>query len=519
MYKIIKTAFFVVCLILSSTLIAHADEFENIFLIDVSKSMIGYGDGQGNNIFPQVKNAIQQHLSNLKPGSKITIIPFAEKTREAHTFKIDGSGRAADYVQSLEADGSNTNIYGTLYQCLSSRSETTEKPIAIYLFTDGNDNIQERDLTEVINKFNSITKKNPFVWVFYNDLSNKKNNTVLDKLEDSGVIVTELDRTTPPQQLQEQLENFMESGKARIEQQIAKIKKERQKLREERQKIQKNREELSEKEKEIQKKIKKLSEQETQKRAELEAELEKIQTQRNQLESLKSKLEAKEEKLEKAARQKKEIAELLQKANRLVQEASNLEKEAAIRKFEEAIDKYSAILEKQPDHVKALAGLEKAEQLLWQRKNFFEKYWYLVILAAFVFIFFLLVVRRPLKSWLSIEPIRLEISYNPEGNQLPSSEKITRSFLRKRFRAKGDTYFITKEDNKNIPIDHEAVLPGRHARIYRKGKNLFIEKINGDILDENKQPLSDPQKLAQEEYIFLTNNKSEEPIKVMLKQR
>src|SRR6056297_15624 len=532
--------FLLIVFLLIPSITVFAKDYNNIFLIDVSKSMIGYGDGRGHNVFPQVKNAIEVYLSELSPGSEITIIPFAETTRKQHKFNIDGSGKAQKFIQQLNADGSNTNIYGTLYRTLESTSSITEEPGAVYLFTDGNDNVHEKNVMDVINKYKSTKLNNPFVWIFYNDLSHQKDNPDLEKLRDNGVLVNELDRNISPQQLQNQLEKIMEAGKELIDKQVAQIKKERQELQDERQKVQNERSELQSRENkldkrqaEIQEKLKNLSEKETKTRAKLNSELQEIKNRREEiktlkadllrkekeLEATKAKLQAERKKIEEAARQREEIKQLLQLAEKLVSRSAGIEKEAAVSNLKEAIDKYKAVLEKEPDNVSALAGLEKAKKLLWQRKNLFEKFWYLIIPGILALMFFALVVRRPFMRWWTIEPMRLNLGYNPQGNHLPPSETFTRSFLRQHFRKKGDTYYISKTEVDGFPVDHEAVLPVRHAQIYRKGKHLFIEPLNGQVLNEHKQTSTSALKIGQEENILLTHDQAKGFLKITLTQK
>jgi len=170
-------AWFIVCVLLSSTLQPQQNtpSVDYAFLVDVSGSMAGQMGHT--NIFPSVQNAIQQFVLSLEPGSSVFFFPFDDRIREMIEFSIRSEAdkrQIKDYIQSLRADGNNTAIYNTIHASLNRinsyrQRQPSKRTVIFFVYTDGDDNVsREWNLESILDHFN--LKRGEHDWLYYTEL-------------------------------------------------------------------------------------------------------------------------------------------------------------------------------------------------------------------------------------------------------------------------------------------------------------------------------------------------------------
>jgi hypothetical protein len=144
-----------------------------IVLVDVSGSMVGLPAGQGHyNIFPRVQEAVSSFLSELEPGARVVIAPFAGGLRPSRRFDIQTRSdieAAQQFVRSLQATGSNTYVYGAIRDLFSRyslmRAADSTRVAALLVFTDGEDNGPEGlTMQQVVDSFALKRQENDFIY-------------------------------------------------------------------------------------------------------------------------------------------------------------------------------------------------------------------------------------------------------------------------------------------------------------------------------------------------------------------
>lgn len=130
-----------------------------VILVDVSRSMTGW---QGSTvIFPQVKERLKERIQQLDADQTIFIQPFADGLRPGRRFQVRSSAdreRAIAFVDSLQADGSNTHIYSSLLSTFEDyslfRGGQKNRVAAVFVYTDGLDNGREgRTMSQIVEQF------------------------------------------------------------------------------------------------------------------------------------------------------------------------------------------------------------------------------------------------------------------------------------------------------------------------------------------------------------------------------
>jgi len=504
------------------TLIAtnsHGTPIQNyIFLIDISGSMVGKGDGKGYIVFPQVKTAIKEYIKTQIPdNSNIEVIQFEKSFLDSRTFTIDDSQESRKridlFINELTATGRMTNVYGALHHALSKSEKKGNLPVMILLFTDGHDNVHEKTIDDIVKYFKGIKGRNPFLFVFYNYLTfpDKFEDEELNKLEQVGINVNRLDRTISSSALQKRLSAIM-AQMDEIRKKKEELLKTEEKQKEIEEKLKQKEQKLTLRERNLQELLKKVSTDDERKRKEIQKEIEAVRVQMGQFEKEKKEFYREKKEFEKAKNQLKEI-------NRLLSEANMLESSGETNDLRKALYKYEAILVKEPKNVRALDGKKRMERALWEHKNFFEKYWHIITPGFFVFLFLCILVRQPLKKAWKIDPINCNIYYDISDNDKEPLLQDRQSFHRKRFHRAGNSKEVGRIDG-DVIIPHKSVRENNHAMIYRELNSIFIKKETGTIYKEDEQEIKAPLKLAREEIIYfecepvLKEDKSKKNIKV-----
>lgn len=185
------------------------------FMLDVSGSMVGKGDGKGINIFDDVKKWIKDFVSKTNEGEIVVIFPFEKGllAREDQYFKRviksdTDKNEAYKFIDNLKAEGQSTwltDSYATLTQKMKiilngliNDYDNQQRDQIIIIYTDGKGNGPlDTDMNNFIEKYklvkndyeNLITK-----FVVIGDINVQINESDKKKLEDGGIDVEARDR-------------------------------------------------------------------------------------------------------------------------------------------------------------------------------------------------------------------------------------------------------------------------------------------------------------------------------------
>lgn len=146
----------------------------HILVIDKTASMVGRGSGNVTNIWGDVQRAVIDYVAAVPFGDKITIYTFAEDLNNPVQYSINNEvdkNSAINFVKNINPNGEYTGIYRALDGVFKTleKKETNFGRI-IYLFTDGENNVDSNTMNDVINTFNAY--KGEFDHCYYVQLRN-----------------------------------------------------------------------------------------------------------------------------------------------------------------------------------------------------------------------------------------------------------------------------------------------------------------------------------------------------------
>ena len=202
-----KKVWLCVFLILSGiamTAMDHLNEM-NLILFDTSKSMSGFGDGNGIDIFEKEKEAAIFLVEHVPDNSYLMIMPFHEDI-EKNLFKarIQGDSdriHAADYIHYLTTKGTKTSLTKSVQSAIEAGdlAITIERFIPqygnLYIFSDGKGNgALDRNIDNLIE---AITVDDPLMPTMNTQIiaiGNVFSPDELQKLADANAHVISFDR-------------------------------------------------------------------------------------------------------------------------------------------------------------------------------------------------------------------------------------------------------------------------------------------------------------------------------------
>nr|WP_281377065.1 vWA domain-containing protein [Deinobacterium chartae] len=140
------------------------ERYRFIFLIDLSKSMVGVGGSP--NIFPRVQRELQRFARTLPEGTEVRLITFDAGPTSDRSFTLPGElDRYLAHVRSLRATGTRTYINRTLKQTVMALRPDERTATLLYLFTDGRDNDSQTRLQDFTRIYQ--LQRGPHDWLYY----------------------------------------------------------------------------------------------------------------------------------------------------------------------------------------------------------------------------------------------------------------------------------------------------------------------------------------------------------------
>lgn len=158
----LKTMFVVIFLMMSVSVVAQRER-NYIYLLDCTKSMIGYGNNPS--IWQPTKNYLKKDIDKQPKGTELHIIPFQGRVLPSFDFEA-GQQNWNDIEEKLDEHVkkvTNTNICAA-WDAIDSHLNN-HKDNYVILLTDGHDNVQ--GMEAVLNKLRNWCGKYPNTYAFY----------------------------------------------------------------------------------------------------------------------------------------------------------------------------------------------------------------------------------------------------------------------------------------------------------------------------------------------------------------
>ena len=163
------------------------DKVHYVLVVDKTKSMIGQGDGYGNNIWKDVLNAAEEFIDSLPNKGQVSVYTFADSPSGKTTFDLERSNSKNDlkqFISSITVDGNFTAIYDALNKVFMELVKPgSNEPILIYLFTDGKDNKSRIDFDDILAYYEA--NRTDYVHAYYIKLRGNIDSALKDKIRGS----------------------------------------------------------------------------------------------------------------------------------------------------------------------------------------------------------------------------------------------------------------------------------------------------------------------------------------------
>ncbi|MBE0652363.1 MAG: VWA domain-containing protein [Bacteroidales bacterium] len=179
-----------------------SDQVHYVLLIDKSKSMIGEGDGMGNNIWPDVLASAEEFIEDLPETGLVTVYTFAGDVSEGTKFNLDdlpSKDEIIRFLNEISIDGNNTAVYSAMSKVFTELVLPTKKePVLIYIFTDGHDNRSVMNFDDILAYYQA--NRTDYVYSYYIKLRGNLGEELKGKIDNangiSAVEINEVDTET-----------------------------------------------------------------------------------------------------------------------------------------------------------------------------------------------------------------------------------------------------------------------------------------------------------------------------------
>jgi len=487
-----------------------------IFLLDISGSMIGEGDGKGNVVFPDLKTATKNFVQNTMPiGSHLHILTFGEKVFDVNEFNItsqESKNEIITYIDNLNAIGKRTDLYGTTQDALDIAAKISDRPVMMLIFTDGRDNVNRIPVCKVLSQYQRYKSKNPNLFVLCQYFSFSGDTKPLPF--PSEIPTTRLNRDdvnflSNLERALSQVDQKINDGLAIVKAEQEKLKKQSVALTKQKQVIEGKLKELSEGQKilsEAQEKQKNIYEEQLQSitireesfKAEQKNRLVELQKQREILDEELAQITKKEEKLRGTAF--------------LLIEADKLLESPIIEDVKKAKESYKSVLKTDKRNARAIQGIKNTDQKIEQLTPAYKKVRYWIYSLIILFIFFVInrliyldIIPGPGKLF-STRSMSCTITYNIMGSESDLDDISSKIH----FREKDRTIFIGNKSGE-LCLDHPAVTDN-HLSITRRKNKLYLTPRNGAVYDSVKNQIKSEKLLRTlaEDFFLTLKDKAED---------
>lgn len=182
-----KRLFISLFFIFSVCIVGHSQDFVSCLILDKTGSMVGNGDGHGDNIWSDVQEYCCEMVDNLSTPVNLVIYTFDAKCSSPQCFSIKGDGDKEDvknYIKSIVANGRSTAIYSALNTALDYlRSNYPKSNQLLYLVTDGRDNASSMTFRQSLEKF--AANRGEYDHLYYIDLRGTARTDDVDAIKNT----------------------------------------------------------------------------------------------------------------------------------------------------------------------------------------------------------------------------------------------------------------------------------------------------------------------------------------------
>jgi len=182
-----KKVLFMLVLVFGVIASIQAQDFVNCLVLDKTGSMVGIGDGHGQNIWDDVKQYCYDMVDNVSVPTKIVVFTFDEKTYGPQLFDVRNSRDKEDvknHLKSVQADGLSTAVYTAVKNAFDYLQENfKDSKKLIYLVTDGNDNASSLSFDDICEKFEM--ERSEYDYLYYIDLRSILTEEMALKIENT----------------------------------------------------------------------------------------------------------------------------------------------------------------------------------------------------------------------------------------------------------------------------------------------------------------------------------------------
>ena len=139
--------------------------FRYSFLVDVSASMVGRGDGRAV-IFPQLQERMLDFVRAIRGRAEVWVTPFNQGAAPTARFRLpEDRQNLESYISGLEASGVNTWLYRSMQKIYAELPAEPEVGNVVYILTDGIDNDSLRpNLNRILQEYQSKRGSNDFLY-------------------------------------------------------------------------------------------------------------------------------------------------------------------------------------------------------------------------------------------------------------------------------------------------------------------------------------------------------------------